>query len=128
MASADVTTVRADVASSPIQKIETHSTSATLTAEDCYGKVHTNKGASGTVTLTLPTPAAGLSFEIFRPVAHSIVLNPGTGYSMMNSSGAVLSTAIKLSVATTGGTGKFLAVDAVGWQFMGGTGTFSSAG
>lgn len=56
--------------------VSTKTVNETLTAAQSY-QVFTNEGASGTVTLTLPTPAAGLEFTFAVVAAESLVVDVG---------------------------------------------------
>lgn len=50
------------------------------------GKLFTNRGASGSVTFTLPTGKAGMFFHFFKAVtAQNIVVNGGTNQTFTNS-------------------------------------------
>jgi hypothetical protein len=58
--------------------IEAHTSNNTLTAAES-GSVHTNLGATGTVTLTLPTSAPeGTAFTFAVQVAQELRIDPGT--------------------------------------------------
>lgn len=58
--------------------IEAHTSDDTLTAAES-GSVHTNFGASGTVTLTLPTSASeGTQFTFAVQAAQELRVDPGT--------------------------------------------------
>jgi hypothetical protein len=57
--------------------IESHTTSDNLTAQES-GSVHTNRGASGIVTLTLPASApAGTEFTFSAQAAQELRVDPG---------------------------------------------------
>uniref|UniRef100_A0A6M3JXS8 Uncharacterized protein n=1 Tax=viral metagenome TaxID=1070528 RepID=A0A6M3JXS8_9ZZZZ len=57
--------------------IEHHTASDTLTKEET-GSIHTNLGATGAITFTLPQDAvAGTSFHFVVMAAYSLALNPG---------------------------------------------------
>ncbi|MBA7668684.1 hypothetical protein ES703_76799 [subsurface metagenome] len=59
--------------------IEAHTSDDTLTAAES-GSVHSNLGATGTVTLTLPTSApAGTVFSFAVQAAYELRVDPGTG-------------------------------------------------
>ena len=60
------------------QTIEAHSSDDTLTAAES-GSVHSNLGATGTITLTLPASApAGTIFTFAVQVAQELRIDPGT--------------------------------------------------
>ncbi|TAJ91005.1 hypothetical protein [Reyranella sp.] len=56
--------------------VSTKTVSGTLIAAQSY-QTFTNEGASGAVTLTLPTPIAGLEFGFVVVVAQSLVIDVG---------------------------------------------------
>ena len=59
--------------------IEAHTSNDTLTAAES-GSVHSNLGATGTVTLTLPTSApGGTVFSFAVQAAYELRVDPGTG-------------------------------------------------
>ena len=58
-----------------------HAVDATLAAADA-NRLHTNIGASGLVTLTMPTPAKGLVFPFVCDVAAGLKLKAQTGHTI----------------------------------------------
>ena len=65
--------------------IEAHTSNDTLTAAES-GSVHSNLGAAGTVTLTLPASApAGTVFSFAVQAAYELRIEPGTGTIRDNS-------------------------------------------
>ena len=56
--------------------IEAHTSDDTLAVVES-GSVHTNLGATGTVTLTLPTAAAGTAFTFAVQAAQQLRIDPG---------------------------------------------------
>jgi hypothetical protein len=82
--------------------VEAHTANDTLTAAET-GSTHTNAGATGTVTLTLPAAVAGLEFTFHVQAAQQLRIDPnGTETIALPSSGA------------QGAAGKYLWADAVG--------------
>lgn len=64
--------------------IEAHTSDDTLTEAES-SSVHTNLGASGTITLTLPSsPAAGTYFYFCVEAAYHLRINPGDGVSILD--------------------------------------------
>lgn len=56
--------------------VSTKTVNEALTAAQSY-QTFTNEGASGTVTLTLPTPVAGLEFTFVVVASQSLVIDVG---------------------------------------------------
>lgn len=80
----------------------THTANGSVIGRDS-GSVHTNNGAAGTVTLSLPPAVAGLRFRFLLRAAQEFRLNPsGTETIALPSTGV------------QGGAGKYLVADAVG--------------
>ena len=72
-----VTSIRANALAKRYQAITHHTGNATLTQAQS-GSVHTNLGASGAVTLTLPqTVTAGSWFEFAVMAAQELRIDPG---------------------------------------------------
>lgn len=106
--------------------VEAHAAGDTLTAAET-GSVHTNTGASGTITLVLPPATVGLEFFFGVGAAQALRLDPdGTETISLPSTGV------------PGAAGKYLWADAVGesvhllctvagsWTVMGYTGTWTA--
>lgn len=73
---------------SPKATVSAHAANATLTVAD-FGKQHTNTGASGAITLTLPAPAdcAGMPLRVQMTVAQVVNLDPLTKSIYLGGSG-----------------------------------------
>lgn len=108
--------------------VEAHTANDTLTTAE-NGTVHTNTGATGTITLTLPAAVVGLHYYFKVGAAQELRLDPnGTETISLPSSGV------------PGAAGKYLVADAIGetvhllcavaanWCVMGYTGTWSAEG
>ena len=68
--------------------IEAHTSDDTLTAAES-GSIHTNLGASGTITLTLPSsPPVGTYFYFCIEVAFMLRIEPGDGVAIIDTIGA----------------------------------------
>lgn len=104
---------------------EAHTANDTLTASET-GSTHTNNGAAGAITLTLPAAVVGLEFYFQVLAAQELRIDPnGTETISLPSSGVA------------GAAGKYLTADAVGeslhllcckagtWAVMGFTGTWA---
>lgn len=92
------------------QTIEAHTSSDTLTAAES-GSIHTNLGATGTVTLTLPASApAGTEFTFAVQAGQELRVDPGTS-AIRDDSGQ---TADKYKKADTTGACLKVAADANG--------------
>lgn len=108
--------------------VTAHTSSATLTAVD-NGTLHTNTGAGGTITITLPSATVGLNFFFAVGAAQELRIDPsGTETISLPSSGV------------PGAAGKYLVADAIGetvhltcavagnWNVFGYTGTWTAEG
>jgi hypothetical protein len=108
------------------RSVEHHTANDTLTTAEC-GTVHTNKGASGTITLSLPAATVGLQFYFYVGAAQQLRIDPnGSETISLPSSGVA------------GATGKYLVADAIGetvhlmccetgsWAVYGFTGTWTA--
>ncbi len=102
--------------------LEAHTTDDTLIASES-GSVHTNLGATGTVTLTLPASAeAGTIFSFAVQAAYELRIDPGTA-AIKDDSGA---TADKYKVADAIGECITLIADASGnWATIAKNGTWT---
>lgn len=101
---------------------EAHTADDTLTAAES-GSVHTNLGASATVTLTLPTSApAGTVFSFAVQAAQQLRIDPGTA-AIRDDSGQ---TADKYKSASTIGASLIVIADSAGnWATIAKNGTWS---
>lgn len=104
------------------RKIEAHTNNDTLTIAES-GSVHTNIGATGTVTLTLPaSAAAGTAFTFAVQVAQELRVDPGAA-TIRDSSGQ---TAHKYKSANAIGAVLQLVADADGdWAVTAKSGTWT---
>ena len=102
--------------------IEAHTSNDTLTAAES-GSVHTNLGATSTVTLTLPASAvAGTVFSFAVQAAQELRIDPGTA-AIRDDSGQ---TADKYKSASTVGACLSLVADANGdWATVAKNGTWT---
>lgn len=81
--------------------VEVHTASDTLTASES-GTWHTNQGASGAITFTLPAATVGLRFGFCVQTAQELRIDP-------NGSETISATA----TGVPGAAGKYLTADAV---------------
>jgi hypothetical protein len=108
--------------------VEHHTAGDTLTVLE-NGTCHTNKGASGAITLVLPPATVGLNFFFYVGAAQELRIDPsGTETISLPSSGVA------------GAAGKYLGADAIGetvrlvccetgtWAVFGYTGTWTAQG
>jgi hypothetical protein len=102
--------------------IAAHTADHTLTAAES-GSVHTNRGAAGPVTLTLPEAAPeGTEFDFAVQEACELRVHPGAA-AIRDSSGQ---TAGKYKSATAIGAGLLLVADSAGdWVVVAGRGTWT---
>jgi hypothetical protein len=56
--------------------VEAHTADDTLVASEMYGSIHTNEGAAGTITLTLPPATVGMHFKVVVEEAQEIRVDP----------------------------------------------------
>jgi hypothetical protein len=109
-----------------IGSVEAHTANDTLTDAE-NGTIHTNTGAAGTITLTLPAATVGKRFTFAVGAAQQLRIDPnGTETISLPSSGV------------PGAAGKYLVADAVGetvqlacvvagnWAVLGYTGTWTA--
>lgn len=82
--------------------VEAHTANDTLTAEE-NGTAHTNTGAAGAVTLTLPAAVVGLHFYFGVGAAQALRIDPNGSETISLPSNGV-----------PGAAGKYLEADAVG--------------
>lgn len=106
-------------------RYEAHTAGDTLTEQES-GSLHSNAGASGTITLTLPPVEDGLEFTFVVRAAQQLRLDPnGTETISLPSTGV------------PGAAGKYLVADAIGesvrlvgaggnWHVLGYTGTWTA--
>lgn len=107
---------------------EAHTTSDTLTVLE-NGTAHTNTGAGGTITLTLPAATAGLHYYFGVGAAQELRIDPSGSETISLPSSGV-----------PGAAGKYLVADAIGetvrlaclvagnWAVLGYTGTWTAEG
>ena len=111
-----------------LRTVEAHTAGDTLLAAES-GSVHTNTGASGTITLVLPAATVGQEFFFFVGAAQELRIDPNTTQTISLPSSGV-----------AGAAGKYLVADAIGeslhlmcciagsWAVMGFTGTWTAEG
>jgi hypothetical protein len=98
---------------------------ATLTADQLYGTLFVNTGASGSIVLTLPAPSLGMRFRVFLTAAQDVDLNPADGTQILvltNATGDAIS-----SAATAGNAIELVAASATTWVAFSASGTWSDA-
>ncbi len=108
--------------------VEAHTAGDTLLAVES-GSVHTNTGASGTITIVLPAATVGQEFFFVVGAAQELRIDPNTTQTISLPSTGV-----------AGAAGKYLVADAIGesvhlicaiagtWAALGFTGTWSAEG
>jgi len=102
------------------QTVEAHTASDALLAAES-GSIHTSVGATAAITLTLPTAAAGLKFDIVVGAAQTVnVYTDGTDI-MKDSSG----TATAYANSTAGSVLPLVAINDSTWQILGSEGTWA---
>lgn len=104
---------------------EHHTASATLTAAEC-GTLHTNKGAAGTIALTLPPATIGLHFYFAVLAAQALQIEPAAGEVISLPSNGVPEAADDYIVADAlRETVHLMCVETGAWAVMGSTGTWT---
>lgn len=102
-----------------IREVVALTASATLTNDD-MGKVLTNRGAAGAVTITLPTPSgdnAGGSVEVRVVADQNVIVNCSTNDKIVIINDAAAdSVAWQTSSEKIGGGGRFVS-DGTNWFF-----------
>lgn len=105
--------------------VEHHTASDTLLARE-NGTVHTNKGASGTVVLTLPAAVAGMHFYFAVLAAFALQIEPASGEVIsLPSTGVPESADDYISADALRETVHLVCVEDGAWAVMGYTGTWS---
>jgi hypothetical protein len=106
--------------------VEAHTAGDTLTAAET-GSIHTNTGASGAITLVLPSAAVGLEFIFVVGAAQELRIDPNTTQTISLPSTGVAGAAGKYLVADAIGESVHLACSIAGtWAVLGYTGTWSA--
>lgn len=93
--------------------VEAHTGDDTLTDVESFS-IHTNEGAAGLVTLTLPTAVAGLTFTFYIQAAQTLTITAASGDTIRNA-GTVSAAAGNISDNTVGNLVKLIAVNATEW-------------
>lgn len=106
--------------------VEAHTAADTLTADES-GTVHTNKGASGAITITLPVSVAGLHFYFAVEAAQELRIDPnGTETISLPSDGVPGAAGKYLTANAIGETVHLMCCDDGNWHVMGYTGTWTA--
>lgn len=109
-----------------VRTVEAHTTGDTLTAAES-GTVHTNTGASGTITLVLPDATVGQEFFFAVGAAQELRIDPNTTQTISLPSTGVPGAAGKYLVADAiGETVHLMCCSAGSWRVMGYTGTWTA--
>lgn len=104
---------------------EHHTADATLTAAE-NGTLHTNKGATGTVVLTLPPAVLGLHFYFAVLAAQALRIEPAAGEVIsLPSTGVPESADDYITADALRETVHLMCVETGAWAVMGYTGTWT---
>jgi hypothetical protein len=104
---------------------EHHTAADTLTANE-NGTIHTNKGATGTIALTLPAATAGLHFYFYVGAAFALQIEPASGETIsLPSTGVAEAANDYISADAVGETVHLMCCEDGTWAVMGYTGTWS---
>jgi len=105
--------------------VSAHTANFTLTANDS-GTMHTNAGAAGTITASLPSATVGLHFWFLVKAAQELRLDPsGTQTIGLPSSGAQQAAGKYLSADAVGEWVRIVCAVAGTWDVLGYAGTWS---
>lgn len=106
--------------------VEAHTASDTLTVNET-GTVHTNTGASGAITLTLPAATVGLHYKFYVGAAQELRIDPnGTETISLPSTGVAGAAGKYLTANAAGETVSIFCPVAGTWAVLGYTGTWTS--
>lgn len=106
--------------------VEAHTTSDTLTVNET-GTVHTNTGASGAITFTLPAAVVGLHYKFYVGAAQELRIDPsGTETISLPSSGVAQSAGAYIVADAVGETVSIFCPKAGTWAVLGYTGTWTA--
>lgn len=109
-----------------VRTVEAHTGDDTLTAAES-GSVHTNAGAAGAVTLTLPAAVVGLEFFFQVEEAQELRIDPdGTETISLPSNGVPGAAGKYLTANAAGETVHLMCCKAGTWGVMGYTGTWTA--
>lgn len=100
---------------SPPLLILAKTASATLTHAE-HGALITNRGATGTVTLTLPKASysPGIRFRFVRVAAQAVRVNPQDADQLMDTDGTLLTAGFYQELGSTGATLEYVS-DGTNW-------------
>lgn len=102
-----------------------HTVADTLKAGEC-GTLHTNKGASGAIALTLPPAVAGLHFYFAVLAAQELQIEPHTGEVIsLPSTGVPEAANDYIKADALRETVHLMCVEDGAWAVMGYTGTWT---
>lgn len=105
--------------------VEAHVADDTLLATET-GTVHTNTGAAGAVTLTLPAATVGLRFMFAVGAAQALQIDPaGTETISLPSNGVPGAAGKHLTANAIGETVDLACIIAGNWSVLGFTGTWA---
>jgi hypothetical protein len=105
--------------------VEHHTVADTLLARES-GTLHTNKGATGTIALTLPAALAGMHFKFAVLAAGALQIEPATGEVISLPSNGVPEAANDYIVADLlRETVELVCVEDGAWAVYGFTGTWT---
>lgn len=95
----------------------------TLTADQLYGTLFVNTGASGAIVLNLPAPVPGMRFRVFLTAAQDVDINPADSTQILvltNATGDAIS-----SAATAGNAIELVAASSTTWVAFAASGTWT---
>lgn len=109
-----------------LRVVEAHTADDTLTTAES-GSVHTNTGASGTITIALPAATVGLEYFFRVGAAQALRIDPNGSETISLPSTGVPGAAGKYLVADAAGETVHLVCGVAGsWSVMGYTGTWTA--
>lgn len=106
--------------------VEAHTAGDTLTTAES-GSVHSNKGASGAITLALPAATVGLEYFFYVGAAQELRIDPnGTETISLPSTGVAGAAGKYLTANAVGETVHLFCGEAGTWAVLGFTGTWTA--
>lgn len=114
---------RWNVISRSVATVRVVTATATLTADQLYGTMFVNTGASGSIVLNLPAPQPGMRFRVFLTAAQDVDINPADSTQILvltNATGDAIS-----SAATAGNAIELVAASSTTWVAFAASGVWS---
>jgi len=106
-------------------RVEHHTVADTLLRRE-NGSIHSNKGASGTIALTLPAAVVGMHFYFYIGAAQILQIEPASGEVIsLPSTGVAEAADDYIAADAIGETVHLMCCETGKWAVMGFTGTWT---